>query len=193
MQGTLVTAVLGGMLLLFSLSSPLWARVDADEAQLETVRKDLDKDLTAKSETDKIQSLAKQFNVAPDVVQGLRAKKQGWGSVTIELAMAQEFSKTDPNTYPKLTDALSYIESLRIKKMGWGRIAKELGFKLGPVVSAAQHVRNEMRKDSRPVKSTVPKIEKPEKAAVRAEKPVRPERVSRPERPTRPERAARAH
>ena len=193
MQGTLVTAVLGGMLLLFSLSSPLWARVDADEAQLETIRKDLDKDLTARAETDKIQSLARQFDVSPDVVQGLRAKKQGWGNVTIELAMAQEFSKTDPNTYPKLTDALQHIESLRAQKMGWGRIAKELGFKLGPVVSAAQHVRNELRKDSRPVKSVVPEVEKPEKTAVRAEKPVRPERISRSERPARPERAARAH
>lgn len=192
MQGTLTMTLLGGMILLFSLSSPLWARVDVDEAQLETVRKDLDKDLTAKSETDKIQSLAKQFNIAPDVVQDLRAKKQGWGSVSIELAMAQEFSKTDPNTYPKLTDALQHIESLRAKKMGWGRIAKELGFKLGPVVSAAQHVRNELRKDSRPVKSAVPKFEKPEKTVVRPDRYVVAERVSRPERPTRPERAARA-
>ena len=190
MQGTLVTAVLGGMLLLFSLSSPLWARVDADEAQLETIRKDLDKDLTARAETDKIQSLARQFDVSPDVVQDLRAKKQGWGNVTIELAMAQEFSKTDPNTYPKLTDALQHIESLRAQKMGWGRIAKELGFKLGPVVSAAQHVRNELRKDSRPAKSAVPAVEKPGKVAGRTERPTRPERVSRPERPSRPERAA---
>ena len=192
MQGTMVTAVLGGMILLFSLSTPLWARVDADEAQLETVRKDIDRDLTARGEADKIQSLAKQFNVAPDVVQDLRAKKQGWGSVAIELAMAQEFSKTDPNTYPKLTDALQHIESLRTQKMGWGRIAKELGFKLGPVVSAAQHVRNGLREDSRSVISTAPKVEKPEKT-VAGEKPVRPERVSRSERPASPERAARVH
>ncbi len=193
MQGTLTMAILGGTILLFSLSSPLWARVDADEVQLDTVRKDIDRDLTAKGEAEKVQSLARQFNISPDVVQGLRASKQGWGSVSIELAMAQEFSKTDPNTYPKLTDALQHIESLRTQKMGWGRIAKELGFKLGPVISAAQHVRNELRKDSRPVKSTAPKVEKPEKTAVRAEKSVRPERISRPERPTRPERAARAH
>ena len=77
--------------------------------------------------------------------------------------------------------------------MGWGRIAKELGFKLGPVVSAAQHVRNELRKDFHPVKSVAPKAEKPEKTVGRVEKPARPERVSRPERPVRPERAARAH
>lgn len=194
MKGTLAAAVLGGMILLFSLSTPLWARVDADEAQLETVRKEIDRDST-KGEADKIQSLAQQFNVAPEVVQDLRAKKQGWGETSIELAMAQHLTQTDATTYPTMTEALNKIEALRSQKMGWGKIANSLGFKLGPVVSAAQHVRNELRKESRPEKAVARKAEnsgKPE-TAMRVERAGRPEHVSRPERPVRPERAARVH
>ena len=189
MQGTLVTAVLGGMLLLFSLSTPLWARVDADEAQLETIRKDIDKDWTKTEQPNRVQSLATQFNVDPGVVETLRGKKQGWGNVTIELAMAQHLTQTDANTYPSMTEALNKIDSLRSQKMGWGKIANYLGFKLGPVISAAQHVRNELRRESRPEKTATPKAEKSGKpeTTVRANKP------SRPERPTRPERAARVH
>jgi hypothetical protein len=192
MNGTLATAVLGGLILLFSLSTPLWARVDADEAQLETVRKEIDKDSTI-GEADKIQSLAKQFNVEPGVVESLHAKKQGWGETSIELAMAQHLAQTDANTYPTMTEALNKIEALRGQKMGWGKIANYFGFKLGPVVSAAQHARNELRNESRATgTSNTGKSGKPA-TATRAERAGRPDRMSRPERPARPERAARVH
>jgi hypothetical protein len=195
MNGTLTTAVLGGLILLFSLSTPLWARVDADEAQLETVRKDIDKDWANAGQADRVQSLARQFNVTPEMVQNQRTDKQGWGETTIELSMAQQLIQTDATTYPTMTEALNKIETLRSQKMGWGKIANYFGFKLGPVVSAAQHVRNELRRESRPEKSVVRKAEmsgKPETAA-RVERAARPERVSRPERPARPERAMRVH
>jgi hypothetical protein len=192
MNGTLTTAVLGGVILLFSLSTPLWARTDADEAQLETVRKEIDRDST-KGEADKIQSLARQFNVTPEAVQDLRANKQGWGETTIELAMAQHLMQTDATTYPTMTEALNRIETLRSQKMGWGKIANYFGFKLGPVVSAAQHVRNELRNESRAAgTSNTGKSGKPA-TATRVERAGRPERMSRPERPARPERAARVH
>lgn len=193
MKGTLTMAVLGGMILMFSVSAPLWAR-DADEAQLESVRKEIDRDSTM-VETDKIQSLAQQFNVTPETVQSLHAGKQGWGETSIELAMAQHLTQTDATTYPTMTEALNKIEGLRGQKMGWGKIANSLGFKLGPVVSAAQHVRNELRRESRPEKSAVRKTETSGKpmTGMRVEKSMRPERVSRPERPARPERAARVH
>lgn len=194
MNGTLTTAVLGGLILLFSLSTPLWARTDADEAQLETVRKKIDRDST-KGEADKIQSLARQFNVEPGVIESLRASKQGWGETTIELAMAQQLMQTDANTYPTMTAALNKIETLRSQKMGWGKISNYFGFKLGPVVSAAQHARNELRRESRPEKPAIRTAEnsaKPE-TATRVERAARPERLSRPERPARPERTMRVH
>jgi hypothetical protein len=192
MNGTLTAAVLGGLILLFSLSSPLWARIDADEAQLVTVRKEIDRDST-KGEADKIQSLSKQFNVEPGTVETLRANKRGWGETTIELAMAQHLMQTDATTYPTMTEALNKIGTLRSQKMGWGKIANYFGFKLGPVVSAAQHARNELRNESRATgTSNTGKSGKPA-TATRAERAGRPDRMSRPERPARPERAARVH
>jgi hypothetical protein len=111
--------------------------------------------------------LAGQFNVTPEAIQDLRANKRGWGETTIELAMAQHLMQTDANTYPTMAAALNRIETLRSQKMGWGKIANYFGFKLGPVVSTAQHVRNELRRESRPEKPNFRKAEnsgKPETA-----------------------------
>ncbi|MBI3569686.1 MAG: hypothetical protein HY082_01070 [Gammaproteobacteria bacterium] len=188
MKGTLVATILGGMILLFSLSTPLWARVDADEAQLENVRKDIDKDWTNAEQADRAQSLAKQFNVDPGVVETLRAKKQGWGSVTIELAMAQHLTQANPNTYPTFADALKKIETMRSDKMGWGKIANDLGFKLGPVVSAAMHARNELRREAQSVNAQ--KVQKSENIG-KPETAGRPESLGRPDHAGRPERPAR--
>ncbi len=193
MNGTLTTAVLGGVMLLFALSTPLWARIDADEAQLVTVRKEIDNDWANAGQADRVQSLARQFNVTPEVVQNLRANKQGWGETTIELSMAQQLMQTDATAYPTMTAALNKIETLRSQKMGWGKIANYFGFKLGPVVSVAQHARNELRSESRA--AATPNTDKSGKpaTATRVERAGRSDRVSRPARPARPERAARVH
>jgi hypothetical protein len=107
--------------------------------------------------------------------------------------MAQHLMQTDATTYPTLTAALNKIETLRSQKMGWGKIANYFGFKLGPVVSAAQHARNELRNESRAAATpNAGKAGKPA-TATRVERAGRPDRVSRPERPARPERAARVH
>jgi hypothetical protein len=194
MKGTIIATVLGTLFLVMALGVPVWARADADETQLETVKKEIDSSTTAPATGDKVQTLSTQFNVETGVVENLRAKKQGWGETTIELAMAQHLTQTDAKTYPTMADALNKIESLRSQKMGWGKIAKDLGFKLGPVVSAAMHTRNELRKESRAEKSQgVQKSEasgKAEKAAM-TEKVGRPELAGRPDRPARPERAER--
>ena len=191
MNGQITAAVIGGIILVMGLGVPVWARTDADEAQLITVQKEIDSSATAPGQTTHVQALAKQFNVAPSVVLDLRTEKQGWGEITIELAMAQRLAQTDPNAYPTLMDALTRIETLRAEKTGWGKIAKDLGFKLGPVVSAAQHARNELRRESQTT-GTAKVSPKPEKA-VMTERPVRPDMSARQNRPERPERPARAH
>ena len=191
MNGQITAAVIGGIILVMGLGVPVWARMDSEETRLATVQKEIDSSSTAPGQTAQIETLAKQFNVEPGVVQDLRAKKQGWGETTIELAMAQRLAQTDPKMYPTFMDALAKIETLRAEKTGWGKIAKDLGFKLGPVVSAAQHTRNELRRESQSTGQA--KISsKPEKA-VMSEKPVRPDMDMRPNRPERPERAMRAH
>ena len=193
MKGTITATVLGGLFLVMALGVPVWARADADETQLETVKKDIDS-TTSPATGNKVQTLSTQFNVEPGVVENLRAKKQGWGETTIELAMAQRLTQTDAQTYPTMADALNKIESLRSQKIGWGKIANSLGFKLGPVVSTAMHTRNELRKESRVERSSgSPKLEKAGKTerAARTEKVGRPEIAGRPERTARPERAER--
>lgn len=161
------------------------ARADADETRLETVAKTIDKDSANKAQNVHVQALARQFDVSADTVESLRNNKQGWGGVTIELAMARHLAQTDPKTYPTLNDALTKIDSLRADKMGWGRIANDLGFKLGPVVSAAEHTRLELVRELR--SERVQKVEKGD----RPERVNRPERVERPDRPQRPERPER--
>jgi hypothetical protein len=194
MNGTISAAVLGGMILVMGLGVPVWARSDADEAQLESIRKDIDKTIPP-GQTAQVQTLAKQYGIPPGVVQDLRAKKQGWGETSIELAMAQRLARVDAKTYPTMTDALNKIETLRGQKVGWGKIARSLGFKLGPVVSNAMHTRNELRRDfhaheSAPVQKAT-SAGKPDKPAMGG-KAERPEFIGRPERPARPEKAARA-
>jgi hypothetical protein len=172
------------------LSTPAWAQ-STDEATLEATAKAIDKDTANKGQARHVETLARQFQLSPDEIQDLRAKKQGWGEITTQLAMAQHLSTTDPTTYPTLQSALAKIESLRAEKMGYGKIAKELGFKLGPVVSDATHVRNELARDLRAAR--VLKAEKIEKMdrADRTERPARPERPERPQRPEKPERLGR--
>jgi hypothetical protein len=170
------TTMLCGLLSVLLPSGPAWAQADPDEARMETIAKNIDKETSAKGQTTQLQVLAKEFQVSTSVIQELRANKQGWGEVTIELAMAQHLSQTDPKTYPTLASAVTKIESLRAEKMGWGKIAKDLGFKLGPVVSAAERTRGELLKELRTEK------------AQRSEKMERSERAQQPERPERPGR-----
>lgn len=190
MQGNITTAMLGGLFLVMAMAIPVWARSGADEARLETIKKDIDQSPVSLAQSEKVQTLSRQFNVDSGVVENLRANKQGWGETTIELAMAQRLMQTDTKTYPTMTEALNKIASLRSQKMGWGSIAGNLGFKLGPVVSAAMHTRNELRKESRAPASL--SAQKPDRSG-KIEKPGRPENAGRPDRPARHERAVRDH
>ena len=194
MKGNITTALLGSLFLIMALGVPVWARANSDETQLETIKKEINHGTTASASSDKVKTLSSQFNVDPSVVEQLRAKNQGWGETTIELAMAQHLIQTDAKTYPTMAEALNKVGTLRSQKMGWGKIANSLGFKLGPVVSAAMHARNELRKESHMEKSPGSlKSEKSEKAewSQKAEKIGGPGTAGRQERAARPERAER--
>jgi len=118
------------------------AQSDAEEAQLKNMQQVIDTDLAGEThEISRIGELAEQFQVPATRIQGLRDKKQGWGEITTELALAQQLAKTDSKTYPSTTDALSRIESLRQEGKGWGKLAQELGIELGPVISRVKETR----------------------------------------------------
>jgi hypothetical protein len=176
------------LVLSFLMSGSGWTQGNDDEQRLEATSQAIDKETPGKGQSARADALAKQFRLSPTEIQDLRAKKQGWGEVTTQLAMAQHLSQSDPKTYPTLQSALAKIESLRAEHMGYGKIAKELGFKLGPVVSDAKHVRNELVRDLRGERAQ--KAEKMERAE-RSDRPARQERPERPVRPEKPERPGR--
>lgn len=176
MKNLKVTMAFAGLMLVLLAGGPAWAQTDADESRLEKVQRSIDQE-AAKGQATPAQTLANEFSVAPSVVQGLHANKQGWGEVTIELTMAQRLTQSDPKTYPTMADALNKVEALRAEKMGWGKIAQTLGFKLGPVISSAERARHNLTRESR--------------ASERMEGTEKTERMERPERAERPDRPER--
>jgi hypothetical protein len=167
-----------------------WANDDV-ELQREEAELNIERGEPAEHRTE---SLAKQFNVETSQVDALRSKT-GWGGTTIQLAMAENLVKTDPVKYPTMTDALNKVTAMRAEGKGYGAISKELGFKLGPVISSARHTRNEMRREGRAEHmeqghkhdhqakpERVPKMERHERPpkAERMERPPKPEKPSKP-------------
>jgi hypothetical protein len=176
--------VLGGVMSVMLVTAPGHAQ-DMDDTKLQTEAQRIDKDQAAGTDAQKTDSLAKQFNVPESTVQNLRSQGQGWGEVTIGLSMAQKLAATDSKTYPTIGDALTKVESLRASHEGWGKIAKDLGFKLGPVVSAAHHAHHEMVETVHPEKAEHGHMEKMEH---HPEHPEHIEHLEHPEHPDRPER-----
>ncbi len=141
---------------------------------------------SAQQEGARAQALAKQFKVSEARVTELRNQKMGWGEITISLAMAEHLSATSKT--PLTTEqALTKIEQLRSEKIGWGKIALDLGFKLGPVVSAVERSEKTIQTADRGAGVRMEQSTKTEKVE-RAEKAERPTHADRPERPDRPGR-----
>lgn len=198
---------LAGMLLVSGvMAAPVGAQAPAsDDVLLRVTQQELDEDAAGRQPKSHAEALANQFKVPVKTVEALRADKQGWGEIVIRLGLAQELTKSDPKTFPGMTEALQRVGELRSQGMGWGAIAKELGFKLGPVVSEVQRVRQEMKaqaklgatadvvnpqrggEDRGGKREGIDKAQRPERAE-RAQRPERPERPQRPERPDRPEK-----
>ena len=99
----------------------------SEETELQSVRQQLDMETSVRSSDKHAETLAKQFQVEVKTVEQLRASKQGWGEISIRMALAQELVKTDSKTYPTMTEALQKVGDLRAQGSGWGAIAKDLG------------------------------------------------------------------
>jgi gas vesicle protein len=121
----------------------------AEEAEINAIQQNMDKNAAMGPDQDHAQALAQQFNIPASEVERLRNDGQGWGEIKIELSMAQHLVKTDPQTYPTFSDALKRVEEERDLGKGWGKISDDLGFKLGPVISEAQQVGRETRMETK--------------------------------------------
>jgi len=162
----------------------------SDDVKLRVTQQELDEDAAGRTEKVHAAALAKQFKVDPSVVEHLRTSKQGWGEIAIRLVVAQELTKTDPKTYPTMTEAMQKVGELRTQRMGWSAIGKELGLALGPVVSDVQRVRQEMRAEAK--RAATEGVVTPERALERsqteqASQSDRTEKTQRPKRPEKPQ------
>lgn len=168
------------LLMLGNVVSVAWA----DEEQTLTQKAAaLNTTTSAQQKGARVQALAKQFKVSEARVTELRNQKMGWGEITISLAMAEHLSATSKT--PLTTEqALTKIEQLRSEKIGWGKIALDLGFKLGPVVSAVERGEKTIHTADREAGVRMEQSTRAEKAE-RAERAERPVHVDRPERPGR--------
>ena len=169
------------------------AQSDADEGRLQTMQREAEQDASRRGQTKHIELLSQRFQVQPSVIEELRNSKQGWGEITIRLALAEHLTKTDPTNFPTLDAALQRVGDLRNDKKGWGNIGKELGFKLGPVVSDVKQSLQDLRREGQTGQLKVEKADTRGdlKREARLEQSSRPERFERPQRPERPERPQR--
>src|SRR5215469_1221877 len=154
--------------------------IQKNERQLQAEAKKVDADAARAANTPDGQRrlderLAKQFNVDPSVVTGLRNRNLSPGQATIALALSQELMKKDPTLSQQA--ALDQILKERQAGKGWGVIAHELGLKLGRVVS-------EVKKADKAADHIAGKPDKPEHVA-KVDKPDKPEKPARPEKPGR--------
>lgn len=178
------------------INTPALAQSDSDAAGMQALQREADEDAIKRGPKAHADLLAKQFQLPASEIEKMRNTGQGWGEVTIRLALADKLVKTDPANFPTQSAALERINTLRNEGRGWGNISKELGFKLGPVVTDVRHSLNDLRRDLR---AEQPKAGKADNAGglgdmkreARAENLQRVERVERPDRPQRPERPER--
>ena len=169
------------------------AQSDADEVRLQTMQREAEEDDSKRGQTKHVELLSQRFQVQPSVIEELRSSKQGWGEITTRLAIAEHLTKTDPTNFPTLDVALQRVGDLRNDKRGWGNIGKELGFKLGPVVSDVKQSLQDLRREGQTGQLKVEKADTRGdlKREARLEQSSRPERFERPQRPERPERPQR--
>ncbi len=112
-------------------------------------------------------------------VQDLRAKKLGYGEISILLALT---AKQPTIGTPK---SVSEVLKMRQDGAGWGKLARDLGYKnLGSVIKSVKATEKDVTKVAmeRTEKSDkTGKIDKPEK-------PEKPEKLEKPEKPEKPGR-----
>ena len=89
------------------------------------------------------ETIAKQFNVPEKLVNDLRGRKVADGEITAALALSQQLMKHDKVSRQQ---ALDRILVARKSGQGWGAIARNLGLKLGDVVTDVKKTDKQLAK-----------------------------------------------
>ena len=158
MKNSKLQLLIAGLLLWAALIPAAAQEKSGEERKLEAVSGELDKKYSEGQQrvTDKIVA---EFGVDSGLVLGLGYKKLGYGEIAIALSLAQ-----GPHSTIRDED-LRRIVALRqgppVK--GWGKVAKELGLKLGPVLSRVRKLAAEVRRDEKADKAKEKKKNEDEK------------------------------
>lgn len=107
-------------------------------------------------------TIAKNFNVSDKVVNDLRARKMGYGEVTITLALSQQLMKREKGLTQQ--QAIDRVVGPRKSGLGWGVVARDLGLKLGDAISDVKKTDKQLAKLDTLKTAKADKVNKPEKA-----------------------------
>ena len=169
-------------LFMFAVAVPALAQEKLEEEkQLDKVEADLNLDAAQpEGKAAVAEKIKKDFKVDDARLNGLRDKQLKDGEMAIALALAEGLPGgiTDEN--------VQKVVAMRQGPpvAGWGKVAKELGVKLGPVLSKAKKTAAEARRNAKAEKVKKEKREKAEKT-MKGEKG---ERGGKPEKPARAEK-----
>jgi hypothetical protein len=158
-----------------------------DETTLNEVNTTVEEEVKLDGAEKVRQRIADRFEVSVEDVEALRAKKMGYGEITLlySLAKHMEGGATQEN--------IDKILELRNgeTKMGWGQVAKKLDLRVGTVAKDAKKSAETIEGGTdTEIGSTSSKGQKTEKGnrPEKAEKSSRPERAEKPSRPEKPDR-----
>lgn len=145
MKRSLLILIVGVMTAL-AVTGTAWADLSKAEKNLEREAKRLN-DTAAKPDGEKavVKRLVAELKATEQQVQALRDRKLSYGEIAIVLSLAQAMpgGATDANAQKVL--------SLRLGPpiAGWGDVARQLGTKLGTIVSQVRKMANNANREIR--------------------------------------------
>jgi len=113
--------------------------VTQEERDLRTIVKRIDNDSRNLSNESHVELLTNQFDVPLSVVEDLRNQGQGWGNISVMLAMSHSLTIKDAVHYPDAAYALSQVQSTRAVAKSWSDVAHRMGIEMHWVILATAH------------------------------------------------------
>jgi len=110
------------------------SRAQREEQQLRAIGRRIDRNTRDIQQDNHTEMLAEEFHVPLSVIEEMRQKGQGWGNISIALAMAQSLCQKDPLHYATTGDALFQIQLVRAQSKNWRQVARGAGIPLQPVL-----------------------------------------------------------
>jgi hypothetical protein len=113
---------------------PKLSKAKREEQQLRSLAARIDRNTRDMQQDNHTEMLAEEFHVPLSVIEEQRQKGQGWGNISITLAMAQALCQKDPVHYATPADALFEIQVVRAQSKNWRQVARDAGIPLKPVL-----------------------------------------------------------